>query len=46
MMISTSGDLPLSDARSDGHVSLAKVFCHNLCCLIQSHYELGIETTF
>jgi transposase len=26
--------------------ALAKVLCHNLCCLIQSHYELGIEATF
>ncbi len=26
--------------------SLAKVLCHNICCLIQSHYELGIEATF
>ena len=25
---------------------LAKVLCHNLCCLIQSIYELGIEPTF
>jgi hypothetical protein len=23
--------------------ALAKVLCHNLCCLIQSHYELGIK---
>lgn len=25
---------------------LCKILCHNLCCLIQSHYELGIEATF
>ena len=25
---------------------LCKVLCHNLCCLIQSMYELGIEATF
>jgi transposase len=25
---------------------LAKILCHNLCCLIQSSYELGIDTTF
>ncbi len=25
---------------------LCKVLCHNLCCLIQSSYELGIEATF
>jgi hypothetical protein len=26
--------------------ALAKVLCHNLCCLVQSHYELGINATF
>ncbi len=26
--------------------ALAKVLCHNLCCLIQSHYELGIAPVF
>ena len=26
--------------------ALCKVLCHNLCCLIQSMYELGIEPTF
>jgi transposase len=26
--------------------TLCKVLCHNLCCLIQSAYELGIEATF
>src|SRR5207248_8556108 len=26
--------------------ALCKVLAHNLCCLIQSHYELGIEATF
>ena len=26
--------------------SLCKVLCHNLCCLIQSSYELGVEATF
>jgi transposase len=25
---------------------LCKILCHNICCLIQSSYELGIETTF
>jgi transposase len=25
---------------------LAKVLCHNLCCVIQSMYELGIEPEF
>jgi transposase len=26
--------------------ALCKVLCHNLCCVIQSIYELGIEPTF
>jgi DDE family transposase/SWIM zinc finger len=26
--------------------ALCKILCHNVCCLIQSHYELGIEATF
>jgi hypothetical protein len=26
--------------------TLCKVLCHNLCCLIQSTHELGIEATF
>ena len=25
---------------------LCKVLAHNLCCLVQSIYELGIEPTF
>lgn len=25
--------------------ALCKVLCHNLCCLIQSTYELGVEAT-
>jgi Transposase len=25
---------------------LCKILCHNLCCLIQSIYELGVEPTF
>ena len=25
---------------------LCKVLAHNLCCVIQSMYELGIEATF
>jgi transposase len=25
---------------------LAKILCHNLCCLIQSMYELGIDVNF
>jgi len=26
--------------------AMCKVLAHNLCCLIQSIYELGIELTF
>ena len=26
--------------------ALCKVLCHNLCCLIQSQYELGVNATF
>ena len=25
---------------------LCKILCHNLCCLVQSFYELGIEAEF
>ena len=25
---------------------LCKILCHNLCCLIQSSYELGIDAAF
>ena len=25
---------------------LAKILCHNICCLIQAFYELGIQPTF
>jgi transposase len=37
--------------RSKTHVAqvnevLCKVLCHNLCCLVQSFYELGIEAEF
>jgi hypothetical protein len=26
--------------------AMCKVLCHNICCLIQSTYELGVEATF
>lgn len=26
--------------------ALCKVLCHNICCVIQSMYELGIEPNF
>ncbi|HEX3463876.1 MAG TPA: hypothetical protein VHS78_07510 [Candidatus Elarobacter sp.] len=25
---------------------LCKVLCHNLCCLVQSMYELGVQPEF
>jgi hypothetical protein len=25
---------------------LAKILCHNICCVIQSQFELGIEPVF
>lgn len=25
---------------------LCKILCHNVCCLIQSIYELGVEPAF
>ncbi len=37
---------PGEDARRAVNEVLCKVLCHNLCCLIQSMYELGIEPTF
>jgi transposase len=36
-------------AKSDvamANEALCKVLCHNLCCLIQSTYELGVEAIF
>ena len=34
-----------SDAGQVNEV-LAKILCHNICVLIQSNHELGIEPTF
>lgn len=39
------------EVRSKGDIAqanevLCKVLCHNICCLIQSMFELGIEPTF
>jgi hypothetical protein len=31
---------------SQTNEALCKILCHNLCCLIQSMYELGIEPDF
>ena len=33
-------------ATAQANEVLCKVLCHNLCCLIQSMYELGIEPDF
>lgn len=33
-------------ATAQANEVLCKVLCHNLCCLIQSMYELGVEPTF
>lgn len=36
-------------SRSDAAMTneaLLKLLCHNICCLIQSFYELGVEATF
>ena len=38
--------LSIEDGRRDGQRIARKILCHNLCCLIQSHFELGIEATF
>lgn len=32
--------------RVAGNELLCKVLCHNLCCVIQSMYELGIKPDF
>jgi hypothetical protein len=39
-------DLRSKSETSMVNESLCKVLCHNLCCLIQSHYELGIAMMF
>jgi transposase len=33
-------------ATAQENEALCKVLCHNLCCVIQSIYELGIEPPF
>jgi hypothetical protein len=43
------GRLPLADvvfAWAQVNEALCKILCHNICCLIQSIFELGIEPTF
>ena len=33
-------------ATAQANEVLCKVLCHNLCCLIQSMYELNVEVDF
>ena len=48
MMIKTKfGDSLRSKTEAAGRNEvLAKVLCHNICCVIQSMYELGVEPVF
>ena len=48
MMIKTKfGDAVRSKSdQAQRNEVLAKVLCHNICCLIQAHYELGIQPVF
>jgi len=47
MIKANFGDFVLSrDERAQVNEALAKVLCHNLCVLIMSIYELGIEPKF
>jgi hypothetical protein len=40
------GNLRSKSYQAQMNEALCKVLCHNVCCLIQSIYELGIEPTF
>ncbi len=40
------GHLRSKTFTAQANEALCKILCHNLCCLIQSAYELGIEATF
>lgn len=40
------GNLRSKTYQSQVNEALCKVLCHNICCLIKSLYELGIEPTF
>jgi transposase len=40
------GNLRSKTYQAQMNEALCKVLCHNVCCLIQSIYELGIEPTF
>ena len=40
------GSLRSKTYQAQVNEALCKVLCHNLCCVIQSMYELGIEPNF
>jgi transposase len=40
------GHLRSKTFTAQANEALCKILCHNLCCLIQSAYELGTEATF
>jgi hypothetical protein len=40
------GSLRSKTYQGQANELLCKILCHNICCLIQSIYELGIEPTF
>jgi len=40
------GSLRSKTYQAQVNEALCKVLCHNLCCVIQSIYELGVEPTF
>ena len=40
------GSLRSKTFTAQANEALCKILCHNLCCLIQSAYELGTETAF
>jgi hypothetical protein len=40
------GSLRSKTYQAQVNEALCKVLCHNICCLIQSIYELGIRLTF
>jgi hypothetical protein len=48
MMIKTKFGERLGSKSATGQVNevLCKILCHNVCCLIQSIYELGVEPSF
>ena len=48
MMIKTKfGDALRSKSRTAQiNEALCKVLCHNICCLIQSMFELGLKSRF